>query len=156
MKRSAVFLLVPLLAACNVHSKNPASGDENVSLSADQNGQVAFDFPFAKGSIKLPASMMENGKFDLDGVQLPPGTSTTGFNMNSADRKTVLSMNFITPEAPDAVRSYFVSEFGKKGVEAKVDGDAVIGTSKDGDAFTIKIDPARSGSTGNIVVHSNH
>ena len=154
MKRSALFLLVPLLAGCNVHSKNPGSDEDNVSLSADQNGQVAFDFPFAKGSIKLPATMMHNGKLDLDGVQMPPGTSTTGFHMNSANDQTVITMNFTNSETPDQVRSYFVDAFGKKGMEAKIDGNAVIGKSKEGDAFTISVTPAPSGSQGQIVIHS--
>jgi hypothetical protein len=154
MNRYALFLLLPALAACNVHSKN--GDNENVSLSADQNGQVAFNFPFAKGSIKLPASMMHNGELDLDGVNMPPGTSTTGFHMNSANDRTVIVMNFTNTQTPDQVRSYFADAFNKKGLEAKIDGDSVVGKSKDGDQFTIAVAPAPNGSQGQIVVHSKN
>ena len=156
MTRLAVFIALPLLAGCNVHSKNPGNSDENVSLSADQNGQVAFNFPFAKGSIKLPASMMHNGELDLDGVKMPAGTSTTGFHMNSANDHTVIVMNFTNPGTPDQVRSYFVDAFAKKGMTAKIDGNAVTGKSKDGSPFTIAVSPGPNGSQGQIVVHSNH
>lgn len=156
MNRSALFLLVPLLTACNVHSKNPDTDNDNVSLSADQNGQVAFNFPFAKGAIQLPASMMHNGELDLDGVQMPPGTSTTGFHMNSANDRTVITMNFTNTQPPDQVRSYFVDAFGKKGLDAKIDGNAVVGKSKNGDQFTIAVAPAGSGSQGQIVIHSKN
>lgn len=156
MKRSMIVLLVPpLLAGCNVHSNN-SGGEENVSLSADQNGQVAFNFPFAKGSIKLPASMMHNGEFDLDGVKMPEGTSTTGFHMNSANHQTTIEMGFTNPQTPDQLRSYFLDAFAKKGVTAKVEGNAVTGTSKDGSPFTIAVNPGPNGSQGHILVHSKH
>jgi hypothetical protein len=154
MNRLAFLLVLPLLAGCNVHSKHGDDGDDNVSLSADQNGQVAFNFPFARGSIKLPASMMHNGDLDLDGVKMPAGTSTTGFHMNSANHETTVVMNFTNPQTPDQVRSYFVDAFGKKGLEAKVEGDSVIGKSKDGNPFTIAVSPGPNGSQGQIVIHS--
>lgn len=155
MTRLAYLLALPLLAGCNVHSKNPAD-DENVSMSADQTGQVAFNFPFAKGSIKLPASMMHNGEIDLDGVKMPAGTSTTGFHMNSVNHRTEIVMSFTNPQTPDQVRAYFIDAFAKKGVQASVDGGAVSGRSKDGDPFTIDVTPAASGSQGQIVIHSTH
>jgi len=155
MKRSLVFLAaLPLLAGCDVHAKHGADGDENVSLSADQNGQVSFNFPFANGNIKLPASMMHEGKIDIDGVQLPPGSSTTGFHLNSINHQTLLVMNFTNPQAPDQVRSYFVDAFGKNGLDAKVDGNSVVGKSKDGNPFTIAVSPGPNGSQGQIVIHS--
>jgi hypothetical protein len=155
MKRSALFLLVPpLLSACNVHSNSPGNGDENVSISADQNGQVAFNLPFAKGSVKLPAEMMHSGEMDIDGVQMPTGTSTTGFHMNSAHDQTRIVMDFTNSQGADQVRSYFVDQFHKRGVDARIDGDTVVGKSSDGNPFTIKVEPAASGSKGEIVVQS--
>ena len=74
MKRSALFLLVPLLAACNVHAKNPAKDDDNVSIHADESGHIAFNLPIAEGKLKVPTSMMHNGNFDIDGVKLMPGS----------------------------------------------------------------------------------
>jgi len=151
---TAVLALPLVLAGCHVQGKNPAHSDENVMINADGSGRVAFNFPFAKGSIKLPASMMHNGELDLDGVKMPAGTSTTGFHMNSANNETVLVMNFTNPGTPEQVRSYFVDAFAKKGMTAKIDGDSVTGRSKDGSPFTIAVTPAGAGSQGQIVVHS--
>jgi len=155
MNRLAFLVVLPLLAGCNVHSKNPANDDGNVSMSADQNGQVAFNFPFANGSIKLPQSMMHHGELDIDGVKMPPSTSTTGFHMNSANDQTAIVMTFTNPETPDQVRSYFVDAFAKNGVKAKIDGNAVKGTSKDGSDFTIQVTPGAQGSEGQILIHSD-
>ena len=154
MKSIALVLLVPLVGACNVHSKNPANGDENVTIQADENGQIAFNLPIAQGQVKGPAGFMHNGNFDIDGVKLMPGSQVTGFSMFARDHGATVNMSFTAPASPDQVRSYFVDAFGKNGLEAKVDGNSVVGKSKDGNPFTIAVSPGPGGSQGQIVVHS--
>jgi hypothetical protein len=156
MKRSALLLLVSLLAGCNVHSKNPADGDDNVTINADESGHVSFNLPFAKGQVKVPTSFMHNGNVDIDGVKLMPGSSVTGFNVDAAHDAANVDMSFTAPASPDEVRSYFVDQFKKQGVEAAIAGDSVTGKSKDGDPFTIEVSPGASGSHGKIVIHSNN
>lgn len=150
MNRFALFLAVPLLAGCNVHSKNPADGDENVSIHANESGQIAFNLPFAEGHVKVPATMMHNGNIDIDGVKLMPGSSVTGLNVNAGDKGATVQMSFTAPASPDEVRSYFAGEFRKQGVEVAIAGDAVSGTSKDGNPFVIHVSPAANGSQGRI------
>lgn len=154
MNRSLLLMSVALLGGCNVHSKNPASGDENVTITADQGGNVAFNLPFVKGQVQIPSGFMHNGNFDIDGVKLMPGSSVTGFSVFAQDKGSVVNMAFTAPAAPDAVRSYFVDQFKQKGVEAALAGDSVAGKTKDGSPFTIQVSPAASGSQGKIVVHS--
>ena len=152
MNRSALLLLLPLLAGCNVHSKNPASGDENVSIQADESGQVAFNLPMVEGRVKVPSMVMHNGNIDIDGVRLMPGSSVTGFNVNAGDKGARVQMSFTAPASPDEVRSYFVDQFRKRGVEAAIAGDAVSGKSKDGNPFVIQVNPAANGSQGRIEI----
>ena len=152
MNRSALLLLLPLLAGCNVHSKNPASGDENVSIQADESGQIAFNLPMVEGRVKVPSMVMHNGNIDIDGVRLMPGSSVTGFNVNAGDKGARVQMSFTAPASPDEVRSYFVDQFRKQGVEAAIAGDAVSGKSKDGNPFVIQVNPAANGSQGRIEI----
>jgi hypothetical protein len=153
MNRSAFLMLLPLLAGCNVQSKNPSNDDDdNVSIQADENGQVAFNLPFAKGSVKLPENSIHTGEFDIDGVKMISGGKMTGFHLDSANNVSNVNMTFTAPQAPDAVRSYFVDQFRKQGVEAALAGDAVTGKSKDGSPFTIKVAQAGSGSQGSIAI----
>ena len=63
-----------------------------------------------------------------------------------------VEMAFTAPAPPEQVRSYYIDQFKKQGVEAAVSGDAVTGKSKDGNPFRIQIRPAASGSQGKIVV----
>src|SRR5207248_5517138 len=132
MNRSMLFLLVPLLGGCNVHSQNPANSDENVTITADEGGNVAFNLPFVKGQVKVPSGFMHKGDFDIDGVKLMPGSSVTGFSVFARDKGSTVNMSFAAPASPDEVRSYFVDQFRKQGVEAALAGDAVSGRTKDG------------------------
>jgi hypothetical protein len=155
MNRSVLLMALALLGGCNVHSKNPAnSGDENVTINADENGSVAFNLPFVKGQVKVPSGFMHNGNFDIDGVKLMPGSSVTGFNVFAADKGSTVNMTFTAPAPPGDVRSYFAEQFRKQGVEATLAGDSVSGKSKDGDPFTIQVGPAASGSQGEFVIQS--
>ena len=152
MRYSALVMLLPLLAACDVHTKKPRDADENVTIQADNSGHVAFNLPFAEGQVKVPAGMWHGGDVDLDGVKLMPGSSVTGFNVDAANDNATVDMSFTAPASPDEVRSYYVDQFKKQGVEVALAGDAVAGKSKDGSPFTIQVSPAASGSQGKIVI----
>jgi hypothetical protein len=152
MTRSAFLMLLPLLAGCNVHSKNPADGDENVSIHADESGNIAFNLPIAEGKLKVPTGMMHNCDFDIDGVKLMPGSSVTGFSLDAPDTAATVQMSFKASASPDAVRSYYIAQFRKQGVDAALAGDAVTGKSKDGNPFAIHVSAAPNGSTGKIEI----
>lgn len=154
MNRSALLLLVPLLAACNVHSRNPADGGDNVSIHADDSGHIAFNLPIAEGKLKIPAGMMHNGNFDIDGVKLMPGSSVTGFNVNASKDGATVDMSFSAPASPGEVRSYFLGQFKQQGVHAALAGDSIAGKSKDGSPFIIHVSAAPNGSKGIISIQS--
>src|SRR5437588_7659267 len=100
MTRAIFLVLVALLAGCDVHSKNPAQSDENVTIDANGNGQIAFNLPFVQGQVKVPGGMMHNGNFDIDGVKLMPGSSVTGFSVFARDKGSTVNMAFTAPASP--------------------------------------------------------
>ena len=154
MTRSVLLLLVPavLLAACHVSRNNGDS--DNVAMKADDNGNVSFNFPFAKGDVKLPAGAIQESNFDIDGVRLMPGATMHGFNMNAGKNGATVNLAFNAPSAPDQVRAYFLDQFKQKGVDAAQSGDAITGRTHDGDQFMIDVKPAGQGSTGTIAIQS--
>jgi len=155
MTRFAFLLVLPLLAGCNVHSKNPANSGDDVTIHADEGGNIAFNLPIAQGQVKIPSGFMHEGDIDIDGVKLMPGSKVTGFNLDSHNDVSNVDMSFTAPASPDQVRSYFVDQFKKQGVEAALSGDTVSGKSKDGNPFTIQVSQAGSGSVGKIVIQDN-
>lgn len=154
MNRLAIFMVLPLLVGCDVHSKNPANGDDNVTINADDSGHISFNLPIGQGQLKVPTGFMHKGDFDIDGVKLPPGSSITGFSVFARDQGSIVDMSFNAPTSPDEVRSYFVEQFKKQGMEAALSGDSVTGKTKDGSPFTINVGSASNGSQGKIEVQS--
>jgi hypothetical protein len=154
MSRYLLFIALPLVAACDVQTKNPANENgEKVAIKADDKGQVAFDLPFAKGNIKLPEGIMRDGDVDIDGVKLMPGSKVTGFSvMSQKEDQSTVDIAFANPARPAEVRGYFAGEFAKKGMTAAVEGDSIKTTTKDGDDVTIAVTPSGSGSTGKITM----
>jgi hypothetical protein len=152
-------LLIPglslvLLGGCHVDTKNPANGDDSVNIQGDGNGSVSFDLPFAKGQVKLPAGMMSDADFDIDGVKMIPGGKITGFNVDAGgDKDSVVNMKFTAPGSPAQVQKYFLDQFAAKGASARAEGSGVAGTGKDGEQFTIALSPGEGGTAGTIVIH---
>jgi hypothetical protein len=153
MKRSALLLILPLLAACDVHSKSPAKGDDKVTIKADEGGNLEFNLPIVEGKMKVPAGMMSHGDIDIDGVKLMPGSRITGFSVFAADKGSTVNMAFKAPVSAEAVRSYYADQFKKQGVEVALAGDSLTGKSKDGSDFTISASPDGTGSQGKIDIH---
>ena len=145
MNRTALLMLAALLAGCDVRAKNPATGDENVSIKADEN-QVTFNVPFASGQVKLPEGAMSTGDFDIEGVKMIPGGTITGFNLDAGHEGGTVHFAFKAPTSAENVRAYFVDQFKQKRVEAAAAGTSVSGKTKDGDPFVISVEPAAQGS----------
>lgn len=155
MVRAPILMLMLSLAACKVDTKASANGDENVSIKADQAGNISFDVPFAKGQVKIPGGSLHGSNFDIDGVKLMPGSNVTGFSLQANGGPTTVKLSFTAPASPNAVRAYFVDQFKRKGVEAVAAGDTVTGKSKDGSPFVIRVAPAAGGSSGTIEVEDD-
>lgn len=147
-----LLLALPLtLAACDVETRSPTTNDEKVSLKADADGRIAFNLPFAKGEVKLPAEMMRNSNFDIDGVKMIPGGHITGFNLDAqGEGAAKVNLSFEAPVTPAEVRSYFLDQFKEHGVAVAAAGEAISGASKDGTDFVMRFVPDGSGTKGTI------
>ena len=143
-------LSLVVLAGCHAKTKNPANSDGKVAISGDGNGAVSFNLPFAKGQVTLPEGMMTSANFDIDGVKLMPGSKVTGFNINAGDGGATVKARFMSPEGVDAVKSYFIREFGAKNVTATVAGNRISGSGRDGETFTIDLSQQGNLTQGDI------
>lgn len=151
LRAVTLLMLGGALVACEAEVKEPAAAGSPVALSAKQDGRIAFDLPFARGEVKLPAEMMRNSNFNIDGVTMIPSGTITGFDLNAADEGSPkINLRFTAPVGPQEVQNYFVEQFRAQGVAASLADEALTGRTKDGTAFTMRFSPQGSGTVGTI------
>lgn len=173
--RAALFAMPLLLAlpACHV-AKSPSkdeaahegtsisvnakseSGDD-VKITADgETGKVSVNLPGFDANITLPKVVLKDSNFDIDGVKLYPGATVSSVNVKAdkrdGDNNARVQIVFSAPAEPKPVRDWFVKAFADKSVAAKVSGESLVGTTRDGTPFTMDFAAGKGGSTTGTIV----
>lgn len=161
-RRALIIPLVALtLASCD------RSGDgTSISFNTDggnvqgaidgRSGEMKIDVPGFKGAITMPKIKLNAENFDIDGVHLYPGSTIEGMNIaGDSDKggKDGVRVSFTSPASADTVRNWLADRLEKAGATVKVDGQSIVGKTKDAEALRVDIAPQGSGQTrGTIVV----
>jgi hypothetical protein len=180
--RHLVFVVLPLLAltACQRHDRADANratmsdakitidageGNHAVAIKADgASGRVAVNIPGFDANFSVPKAMFGKGNFDIDGVKLYPGSAVKTVNVTDAKsdapggkNEGKVRVGFVAPDAPAKVADWFATRFGEKSVKSTRSGNGFSGTTRDGSAFTLALDPGADGKTnGLFVVTDSH
>jgi hypothetical protein len=165
--RSLVLLAIAALplAACEGNVKDGETGTsvtidakgnsgEDVAITADgDTGRVAVKVPGFEGKMNLPKFMLDNSNFDLDGVKLYPGSKVGSVNVNAdsgAGDAAKVAITFTSPADPAKVADYLQKAFAEKKIAVTSNGTALSGTTTDGNAFSIALEPGAGGTAGRI------
>lgn len=144
-----------------VQAKGEAPGTA-FALRADRaTGAVEMALPGAKLSLDLPAEVLKAGDFDIDGVKLYPGSTLEALDVKAFEgvakggQDGKVRIAFQSPAAPEVVRAWMLSSTADKERPLRAAGDALVGATKDGDAYAIRFAAADAGRTrGEIVIDS--
>lgn len=166
------FLIPPimLLAACGQGedkknatevSINAGGADGGVRITTGKDGgRLKIGGEGVDIDMKIPdfVDLDVTGDFDIDGVKLYPGSNVTTVNVDANDKagagKATVKLGFTSPAAPAKAADWMAGEFAKKGVKVTRSGDALAGTDKDGDAFTINFAPDGANTKGDVRIVS--
>jgi hypothetical protein len=152
-----------LLAGCNQAEEatpisfNATTKDGAPATAAmDKDGRVRIDTPVLKADVKLPRLAIDAAELDLDGMKLFPGAKVAGMEIQARDGRDRggVRLNFDAPAGMDEVRGWFAAEARRAGFDMRVDGPALVGTSKDGSPVRIEFAEAGAGRTRGSVTLS--
>jgi hypothetical protein len=159
-----------LLAACGQGedkknatevSINAGGADGGVRITTGKDGgRLKIGGEGVDIDMKIPdfVDLDVTGDFDIDGVKLYPGSNVTTVNVDANDKagagKATVKLGFTSPAAPAKAADWMAGEFAKKGVKVTRSGDALAGTDKDGDAFTINFAPDGANTKGDVRIVS--
>lgn len=142
------------LAACDVATRD-GNAAEAVAISANSvNGNVSVKLPGIAIQTSLPSGMLKSSGFEIDGVKLFPGSKIESMNVRAGTGDGAkVDVAFSAPGEIDAVRKWFADAFASRKIALTTTGNALSGSTGEGNGFTIALDPAGTGATkGTIAI----
>lgn len=139
-----------LLAACGSRNGQGTSISFNSDDAAGNivteghGSRASINIPGFSGTIKLPKVQMKADQIDLNGVHLYPGSTVTGFNVDTrgdGDDNGVLRISFDAPADPATVRDWFASHLNAASFRVHAQGSGLSGKTDDGKPFTLDLRP---------------
>lgn len=161
-------MLVPLaalsLAACSGGDGDGTSITFNgetengtaTTISTDGNsGALKIDLPGFKADIAMPKLKLDAGDFEMNGVNLYPGSTITSMNITDGGNKGEGSggvvVRFSAPAAADVVRTWFGEQLRQAGFKLTAAGNGLTGTTDEGKPFRMDLAPDANGTSAGTI-----
>lgn len=128
------------------------------TISTDGNsGAMKIDLPGFKADIAMPKLRLGAGDFEMNGVNLYPGSTITSMNITDGGNKGEGSggvvIRFAAPAAADVVRTWFGEQLRQAGFTLTAAGNGLTGTTDEGKPFRMDLTPdGNATSAGTITL----
>ncbi|GGO95632.1 hypothetical protein [Stakelama pacifica] len=162
MRTALILAPIALLAGCggNDHGGHDDDSGTSITISGqDENGQavlakadgntgeVSLNMPGFEGKLKVPRLNLDAGDVDIDGVPLYPGSTISDIHIDAKGEgpnkgRDKVNFTFESPASAEKVRDWFRQKFADKGTPVKLEGDRLIGATKNDGGFELAITPA--------------
>ena len=163
MRRAAALMLLAVpLAACGDGdgtsiSITARSADGDATIATDANGRLSIKAPGFDGSIQLPKINISAEDFDVNGVQLPPGSVIRGLDVNADDRagsadSDTVTLRFESPVALAEAQRWFRDNMAERNFEVQPRGTGFAGKTDEGDAFAVDLTADGAERTRGVMV----
>ena len=141
------------------NSDDAGNSDGGVNIKADmESGKVELKLPGGlEGSVRIPAGLESDSKFDLDGLGRYPGAKLINVNVQASgkdgDGKGSVVLGFTAPGTPEQVADWYAKALLDNGRPATRSGNTLTGTTEDGDRMVIAVESGAAGiARGRITI----
>jgi hypothetical protein len=167
---------VLVLTACGAKADDATPGtDISIATTTDEGGivkatsdgktgTVAIDAPGFKANIAMPKLNMGADNFNMNGVNLYPGSKIISMNvdnvMMAAGSKgpsgATVRIAFDSPAKPEVVKAWFLDKLVKTAkYKLTATPEGMTGKDEKGNPFTLNLRPGSEGhSIGNMTISS--
>lgn len=172
-KLLAATAIVALLAACEAkigkEDGETAAGNDSQAneVSAEgkaKEGQFSIKAPGFDLKFTIPRGIASHAEVDSDSNILYPGATLSGMHVEagkegpSGARHGAVELRFTSGEAPDKIAAWYDDPARKDDISitsSTREGEAyvIVGQEKrDGDAFTVRLEPRGGGTDGRLTI----
>tara|TARA_R110002126_G_scaffold76907_7_gene191936 strand:- start:9057 stop:9587 length:531 start_codon:yes stop_codon:yes gene_type:complete len=143
------------LAACSKNEDESADGSKiSIDISDDSKPnaekiRIGGDEEDNKFSIKadgfsmdvdLPSITLDSDDFDMNNVDLYPGSQITGFNIEDEKGEGGnVKIGFKSPASADKLADWYAKQLSGKDFEISRDGTSLSGKTDEGDPFSLTL-----------------
>lgn len=159
MFRSSLLLFAVLpLSACgegpgtSVTIDARSEGEGNATIAADGNGSLSIKAPGFDGSLKLPPIRIEAEDFDVNGLNLYPGSTIRDLHVDAEERlgspdRGKVRIAFEAPAPLATVQAWFREKLAAQDFVVAPEGNGFAGKTSDGDSFALQLEADGEGKT---------
>lgn len=136
------------------------SGDTAVAV-AETGGdaatsEVEINLPGGiGGKVNLPAGVLNESKFDIDGVGLYPGAKVGSINVNASDKgaahEAIVKIGFAAPADAAVIADWYQQQFETRKIAVTRTGETLTGKTEDGDDFTLAVTQGAAGGSKGLL-----
>lgn len=143
-------------AAGNATAKGEPEGTVFAASADGATGNVKLALPGAKLDLDLPAGLLNDGKFEIEGATLYPGSKVDSVDVKArrddgGDDKASVRVAFTAPASADVVRAWMLSQTAGKPQPLRRTGDRLVGATKEGKAYTVTLTPLDGGRSRGLI-----
>tara|TARA_R100001244_G_scaffold71741_2_gene57978 strand:- start:9874 stop:10404 length:531 start_codon:yes stop_codon:yes gene_type:complete len=165
-----LILLAALPLALSACSKDGDESGNGTGISIDfsddsktdaEKIKIGGDGEDSKFSIKadgfsmdvdLPSITLDSEDFDMNNVDLYPGSKITGFNIEDAKGAGgKVTISFKAPAEADALADWYAKQMSGKKFEVARDGTNLSGKTDEGDPFTLALTDISSSQSRGVL-----
>lgn len=140
----------------SIASDSDSAGAGDTAVTVTETGadkvpsEVEINLPGGiGGKVNLPAGVLNESKFDIDGVGLYPDATVGSINVNASDKGAahgaIVRIGFAAPADAAVIADWYQQQFEARKVAVTRTGETLAGKTEDGDDFTLAVTQASAG-----------
>ncbi|MGB7404908.1 MAG: hypothetical protein WA906_04405 [Pacificimonas sp.] len=160
--RIILIAALPLAAACTPDAATQPASDEVQMISEDGVTELTIQVNEDGGAtVELPGLSIDADFADLDinmddvdvaGVPLPANSRLRDLKVEARSEGAEVIAEFLAPEDLATTRRYFADAFQENGIENETTASGFTGVGTEGEAFTLTLDQAETGTLGRLTI----
>ena len=135
-----LFAALPLaLSACS-KAQDDAGDGSGVSIDFSDDSKFSIKADGFSMDIDLPSITLDSDDFDMNNVDLYPGSQITSFDIEDAKGQGgKVQISFKSPVDADKLADWYADQLTGKGFDVVRDGSSLSGKTDEGDPFALAV-----------------
>lgn len=136
-------------------SDDSKSDGEKIKIGGGEDSKFSIKADGFSMEVDLPKITLDSDDFDMNDVDLYPGSQVTGFDIRDTnDRGGKVQISFKAPAGVDKLADWYETQLNRNDFEVARKGTHLSGKTEDGDPFSLALTAISAKETKGILEFS--